>query len=182
MRPSTSRRLKITGFGGFGRLAPATLGTSQSVTHDRSPIIDGIFAIITLVKFTLDPFLSPNLTPCSFGVYSKVLVPLSVVTVDRVLRCFNGMIIAVMYDSPRHSAEHGFDYIEELGTGRQWGGLYNRISFGESFIIPPFNVLEEIPGNTPRRCVPRQIDGLTVAILGQQQIRHLDHLLSVLLV
>src|SRR6266481_8704662 len=100
----------------------ATLGTSQSVTHDRSPIIEGIFAIITLVKFTLDPFLSPNLTPCSFGVYSKVLVPLSVVTVDRVLRCFNGMIIAVMYDSPRHSAEHGFNYIEELGTGGQGGG------------------------------------------------------------
>jgi len=25
----------------FGRLAPATLGTSQSVTHDSSPIIEG---------------------------------------------------------------------------------------------------------------------------------------------
>jgi hypothetical protein len=72
----------------FGRLAPATLGTSHSLTHDRSPIIEGIFAIITLVKFTLDAFLSPNLTACSFGVYSKMLVPLSVVTVDRVLRCF----------------------------------------------------------------------------------------------
>ena len=81
----------------FGRLAPATLAASHSVTHDRSPIVEGIFAIITLVKFTLDPFLSPNLTPCSFGVYSKVLVPLSIVTVDRVLRCFNGMIIAVVY-------------------------------------------------------------------------------------
>jgi hypothetical protein len=67
-----------------------------------------------------------------------------------------------MYDSPRHSAEHGFDHIEELGTGGQWGGLYNRISFGQSFIIPPFNVLEEILGNVPRRCVPRQIDDLTI--------------------
>jgi hypothetical protein len=101
------------------------------------------------VKFTLDVSLSPNLTACSFWVYSKMLVPLSVVTVDRVLRCFNGMIIAVMYDSPGHSAEHGFDHIEELGTGGQWGGLYNRISFGQSFIIPPFNVLEEILGNVP---------------------------------
>jgi hypothetical protein len=71
-------------------------------SHGRSPVIKGIFAIITLVKFTLDPFLSPNLTPCSFRVYSKVFVPLSVITVDRVLRRFNGTIVAVVYDSPCH--------------------------------------------------------------------------------
>jgi hypothetical protein len=40
-----------------------------------------------------------------------------------------------MYDSPRHSAEHGFDHVEELGTGGQRGGLYNRISFRQSFLL-----------------------------------------------
>jgi hypothetical protein len=73
----------------FGRPALATLGTSQSVTHDRSPIIEGIFAIITLVKFTLDSFLSPNLTACSFGVYSNVLIPLSLLTVEFNSSTFN---------------------------------------------------------------------------------------------
>src|SRR6266404_8834762 len=176
----------------FNRIrTPQTLSTHRSnslaghswyVSHGRSPAIKGIFAIIALVEFTLDPFLSPNLTPCSFRVYSKVFVPLSVITVDRVLRRLNGTIVTVVYDSPCHSAEHGFDHIEELRPRGQWGGFYNRISFDQSFIIPPFNVLEELFGNVPRRCVPRKIDGLTVAILGPQQIHHLDHLLGVLLV
>jgi hypothetical protein len=66
-----------------------------------SPTIERIFAIIALVKFTQDPLSTPNLASCSFWVYPKVLVPLSVVPIDRALRRFNGTIIAIVYDTPR---------------------------------------------------------------------------------
>jgi hypothetical protein len=62
----------------------------------RSPTIKGIFAIITLVKFTLDPLLSPNLVPCSLRVCLKVFVSFSVIAVDRVLCRFNRIVIAIV--------------------------------------------------------------------------------------
>jgi hypothetical protein len=61
-----------------------------------SPTIKGIFAIITLVKFTLDPLLSPNLVPCSLSVCLKVFVSFSVIAVDRVLRRFDGIVVAIV--------------------------------------------------------------------------------------
>jgi len=83
-----------------------------------SPAIKGILAIITLVKFTLDPLLSPDLMPCSSRVCLKVLVPFSVIAVDCGFCYFNGTVITIVYDSSSHAAENRFDDVEELGPCR----------------------------------------------------------------
>ena len=49
------------------------------------------------------------------------------------------------------------------------------------FFIPLFDFSEELLGDVPRGCISGQIDGLAVAILGAQQIHHLDHLLGIFL-
>jgi hypothetical protein len=105
-----------------------------------SPTIERIFAIIALVKFTQDPLSTPNLASCSFWVYPKVLVPLSVVPIDRALRRFNGTIIAIVYDTPSHSAEDRFDNVEKLRPCGQWCSFHHRISFSERLLIFPFDM------------------------------------------
>ena len=97
----------------------ALLGlTSFGPIAGHSPTIKGIFAIITLVKFTFDLLLSPDLVPCSFRVCAKVFVPFSVIAVDRVLCRSNGTVIAIVYDPSSHSAENRLDNVEELGPYR----------------------------------------------------------------
>ena len=102
---------------------------------------------------------------------------------SRPLRCFNGMIIAVMYDSPSHAAENRFDDVEELGTGGQWGGLYNRISFGQSFINSSVQCARRDPWKCAMRLHPTRGRWSSSCDIGSAaDPGHLDHLLRVLLV
>ena len=111
-----------------------------------------------------------------------MLISILKMPVDSTLRRIERLVIAIVDDRWRHSAEYRLDDVEELGPGGQRSGLYNRIPTGCWFFIPLFDFSEELLGDVPRVCISGQIDGLAVAILGAQQIHHLDHLLGVLLV
>jgi hypothetical protein len=144
--------------------------------------VEGIFAVAALAEFARNPFRSPDLSARSFGMFPKGVISRCEMSIDGLLRGFERSVIAVVNDGSCHSAEHRFDDVEELRSGRQRGSLHNRETVGWPLVISFLDLCKELLGDMPRGRVPGQIDGLAVAILSAQEVHHFDHFERVLLV
>src|SRR5271155_95642 len=70
----------------------------------------------------------PRLLSGSSGMLPEVRVPFFKISIDRCLRVIECLVVTVMDDRASHSAEDGFNHVEELSTRRQWNGLDDRSS------------------------------------------------------
>ena len=123
--------------------AKATTRPSGSVLiqfemEPRALPIPRVFAILPFQKCAGHALLSPDFLPRPLGVFRKVGVPLSEVEADGVLGGLDRRVIAVVNDRPGHSAKYRLDHIQELRSGRQWGGLNDGIPVSFGFLIKCF--------------------------------------------
>jgi hypothetical protein len=82
--------------------------------HSRLSSVERILAIVGLAEFDPDSLSAPDLSACSFGLFSEVLVSTRKIVIDRVLRRIDGGVIAIVNDRSWHAAEHRFDDVEKL--------------------------------------------------------------------
>ncbi len=127
--------------------------------------VEGIFAVVALSEFALNPLRSPDLSARSLGMFLKVLISCCEMLVDGLLRGFERKIIAVVNDRSCHSAEDGFDDVEELRPGRQRDRLYNRVD-------APVRICAG--GHQRWSSLPRQLSRARSSVVGDdlQKLRH----------
>jgi len=70
-----------------------------------------MFTIICLGKGGKLMLLAPNSFAGTLGGYAKVFIALPKISVNRSLSIIHGLVVAIVDDSPSHTAENGLDHI-----------------------------------------------------------------------
>ena len=81
----------------------------------------------------------PDLSSGTLRALDKKSIPLFEVSINCILRCFCGRVIAVVNDSSSHATEDRLDYVKELSTSGQGCSLHD----GETILnCLPVNVIQ----------------------------------------
>ena len=111
-------------------------------------------AVVAVRERWRHALVAPDAFAGPLGVVPELLVAIGKIAINRSARSVGRWVIAVVDYGSRHTTEHGFDDVEELGTGREWRRLDAREAGclgGRIMLIDP---LLQLLGDVPRRRIP----------------------------